>query len=125
MSGLVKLNNRTMTASEFLTPGKIYKLQSEIDDNNGIIDDELIIKLLEDYHDMMITRLTELVKNELNISVVAGQSETPAISKYGVITRCLPGQNDPCDLCKYKKYDVTSPSCINCIDDIGYNQYYH
>jgi hypothetical protein len=39
-----------MTAEEFFTEEKMYELQFNTDDNNGMIDYDYIIVLMEDYH---------------------------------------------------------------------------
>ncbi len=44
-----ELKGRKMTARDFLTQEMLDKLQCEADDNNGIIDEGLIVPLMEMY----------------------------------------------------------------------------
>ena len=46
-----------MKAEEYLTQEKIDKLQCDMDDNNGIVDDEKIAQLMEAYHESKVKDL--------------------------------------------------------------------
>lgn len=55
-----------MKAEDFLTQDKVDKLQLNTDDNNGIIDEDSIINLMEGYHQEQLKSFSIPVVSKCN-----------------------------------------------------------
>ena len=69
-----------MKAQDFLTQDKLDELQFNTDDNNGIIDDEFIANLMEEYHTKQLNLCAVICSSrDGSIKFVKGQK----VCSYG------------------------------------------